>query len=187
MKNKKIYAIIGMAGSGKTEAVKYLMEKFGWPKIYFGEATFERLEKEGLQLNYENEKMIREKIRQEQGMGAYAKLALPKIEKALETHDTVVIESLYSWDEYKIMKEIYWSAFYTIAIYASPEHRFARLNLRTNERPMTDIDTFNRRNYTEIEGTDKGGPIAMADYTIINQGSVEELHQKLDEIFSKNN
>ena len=102
---KKIIAIVGMCGSGKSEVVKYLQKTKKWPKIYFGEATFERIKKEGLELNYENERKTREKIRKEMGMGAYAKLALPKIEKLLEKNETVILESLYSWAEYKIIKE----------------------------------------------------------------------------------
>ena len=33
---------------------------------------------------------------------------------------------------------------------------------------------------TEIENLEKGGPIAIADYFIINDGSLEQLHQKID-------
>jgi dephospho-CoA kinase len=100
---KKLIAVVGMAGSGKTEVIKYLQKTFKWPKIYFGEATFERLEKEGLEVNYENEKIVREKIRAELGMGAYATLALPKIESLFKKNNIILLESLYSWDEYKII------------------------------------------------------------------------------------
>jgi len=180
MKNKTIIAIVGMAGSGKSEAVNYLQKKYNYPKVYFGEATFDRLKKEGLELNYANEKNIREKIRQEMGMGAYAILAMPKIDSIFEKSGMVLVESLYSWDEYKVLKNKYSDKFKVIAIFASPEIRFARLKSRLKERPIDDIDTFNRRDLTEIEGTDKGGPIARADHMIINHGTLEELHAELD-------
>jgi len=180
MKNKTIIAIVGMAGSGKSEAVNYLQKKYNFPKVYFGEATFDRLKKEGLELNYANEKNIREKIRQEMGMGAYAILAMPKIDSIFEKSGMVLVESLYSWDEYKVLKNKYSDKFKVIAIFASPEIRFARLKSRLKERPIDDIDTFNRRDLTEIEGTDKGGPIARADHMIINHGTLEELHAELD-------
>jgi len=38
------------------------------------------------------------------------------------------------------------------------------------------------RDYSEIENVEKGGPIAMADYIIINEGTLKDLHKKLDGI-----
>ena len=182
MKNKLILAVVGMAGSGKTEAVKYLTDKLKAPKVYFGEATFDRLKQEGLEVNYENERNIREKIRKELGMGAYAVLALPKINSLLENNDIVIVESLYSWDEYKILKENYSSAFSVLAVFASPEIRFRRLTARTNERPMKNREEFETRDYSELENLAKGGPIARADYTVLNESNINFLHVQLNKI-----
>lgn len=180
--NKRCIAVVGMCGAGKTEIVNFLMKKFNAPKVYFGDFTFERMKEDGLELNYENERETREKIRAELGMGGYAILAKPKIKKLLETNDVVIAESLYSWDEYKILKKEFGDKFKVIAIYASPDTRFKRLNNRNNERPIKDIETFIKRDYTEIEGTDKGGPIARADYTIVNETSLDDLYKQLNNI-----
>ena len=179
--NKQILAVVGMAGSGKSEAIKYLQDKFSWPKIYLGKYTFERMKKEGLETNYKNEKIIREKIRSELGMGAYAKLALPELNELLKKNDNVLIEILYSWKEYKILKEEFGHKFRVMAIHASPSIRFERLLARINERPMSAHDEFIERDYSEIENTDKGGPIARADYHIINEGKVDKLYKQINE------
>ena len=184
MQNKKIIAIVGMAGSGKTETVKYLINKYSWPKVYLGEATFDRLKKDGLAVNYTNERIVREKIRRESGMGAYAKLALPKVAKLLKTAKIVLIESLYSWDEYKIFKKKYGENFLAIAITTSANVRLLRLKTRTI-RPIKTASELAKRDFTEIEGTDKGGPIAAADYTVINDGSQAELRRQIDKIVKK--
>lgn len=175
-----------MCGSGKTEVINYLQKKYKWPKVYLGEATFDRMKKESLELNYENEKIIREKIRAELGMGAYASLALSKVEKFLETNYIILIESLYSWSEYKIFKNKYQDSFEVIAVFASPKTRFKRLTLRKNERPMNNIEEFERRDYSEIENLEKGGPIARADYTLNNEGSVKDLHKQIESIIKTN-
>lgn len=185
MNKKIVIAVVGMAGSGKTETIKYLQKKLNWPKIYFGEATFDRIKEEGLEVNYRNERLIREKIRKELGMGAYAILALPKIKKILKDNDVVLLESLYSWDEYKIIKEKYKDSFKTFAVYASPETRYTRLTKRKNERPIKSKKEFIERDYSEIEGTDKGGPIARADFTIINEGNLKDYHGQIDKIIKK--
>ena len=50
----------------------------------------------------ENEKMMRNKLRQELGMGAFAKVLLPEI-KELAQKGNVVLDGLYSWSEYEIL------------------------------------------------------------------------------------
>lgn len=185
MRNKKILAVVGMCGSGKTEAIKYLKEKLNCPNVYFGDVTFDRMKADGLELNYENEKITREKIRKEMGMGAYATLSLPKIKQVLNNNDYCLIESLYSWSEYKILKENFGDNFLTLAVFASPATRFKRLTDRTNERPMNSIDEFIRRDYSEIENIEKGGPIARADFLVYNEKGLDELKNQLDIIINK--
>jgi len=182
MKNKKVIAVVGMAGSGKSEVVKYLQKKYNWPKVYFGAPTFERMEKDGLDLNYKNERITREKIRKELGPGAYAILSAPKINQALKASDIVIIESLYSWDEYKIIRKRFKENFQTIAVFASPEVRFKRLTKRKKERPIKNLKEFEERDFTEIEKTYKGGPIARADYMIINEKDLKTFHKNIDSV-----
>jgi len=185
MKNQKVIAIIGMAGSGKTEVVKKVQEKYGAPKVYFGEVTFDEIKKRGLEVNYKNERIVREDLRDKHGMGAYAKFSIPKIKEFLKDNDIVLVESLYSWDEFKIMKEEFGENFSTVAVYASPNTRFERLKKRVDERPIADWKEFKTRDWSEIEGTQKGGPIAMADHTIMNEGTKEEYLEKIENLFKK--
>jgi dephospho-CoA kinase len=180
MTNKKIIAIVGMAGSGKSEVVKKIQEEFGIPKVYFGEITFDEIKKRNLEVNYKNERIVREDLRAQHGMGVYAEFSIPKIEKLLEKNEVVLLESLYSWDEYKIIKKEFGDNFSVLAVYASPKIRFERLKKRIKERPIKDWQEFKTRDWTEIEGTQKGGPIAMADYTIVNEGDLKEYQVKIE-------
>mgnify|MGYP001063030656 CR=1 FL=1 len=180
MNNKRVIAIVGMAGSGKSEVVRKIQKDFRVPKVYFGEVTFDELEKRGMEVNYKNERIVREDLRAQHGMGVYAKLSIPKIKKFLEKSEVVLLESLYSWDEYKIIKKEFGKDFSVLAVYASPKTRFERLKNRIKERPIKDWQEFKTRDWTEIEGTQKGGPIAMADHTIINEGELEEFQVKIE-------
>ncbi|MCF7820621.1 MAG: AAA family ATPase [Candidatus Pacebacteria bacterium] len=180
----KLIAVVGLPGSGKTETIEYLKEKYNWPNIYLGEATFDRLKSEGLEITQPNEKMMREKIRQELGMAAYAILAMEKIEKKSVNHDIITLESLYSWEEYITLKEKYNDNFQVIAVYASPKIREERLKTR-NLRPLKTTEEFIDRDYSQIINLKQAGPIARADYTIINESSLDDLHQVIDKIISK--
>lgn len=185
MKEKqKIFAVVGMAGSGKTETIEYLKKKFHWPWIYFPESLFDEIEKRELELNWDNERKMREGLRKEHGKGVFAKLSLPKIQKGLKQSDVVLVESLYSWDEYKIVQKVFPDMFKVIAIYASPAVRFSRLQSR-KVRPIKTFKEFQERDENEIEVTEKGGPIAVADFLVINEGTIEDLHEQLDQIMER--
>src|SRR5574342_69439 len=98
----KVVAIVGMTGSGKSEVARVFAEN-GFHRIRFGDITDEEVARRGLKLNEENERRVRELLRKEHGMAAYAKLNLPKIDSAMEQWD-VVIDGLYSWEEYLVLK-----------------------------------------------------------------------------------
>jgi len=171
MNNPKIIAMVGMAGAGKTAASK-MFENHGYTRIRFGDVTDEEVKRRGLPLNEANERSVREALRSELGMAAYAKLNLPRIDEALKTKP-VVIDGMYSWEEYLFLKERYGDNMAVAAIWASPGTRAKRLSTRA-VRPLTREETFSR-DKAEIEKVSKAGPIAVADYMIVNGGSFEEL------------
>lgn len=183
-RGKKLIAVIGMSGSGKTEVINYLQNKYKWPKVYFGQVVFDEMEKSHLQINPKNEKYMRQKIREKFGMGVCAKLSIPKINDILRNNGVVLIESLYSWEEYKILKNKYGNIFSTVAVYASPAIRFSRLKKRP-VRPWKKFQDFMDRDWHEIEYAEKGGPIALADHTIINEGSKAVFQKNIDKVIKK--
>ena len=176
----KVVSIVGMAGAGKSEVARLFQEN-GFTKIRFGDVTDEEIRKRGLELNEENERHIRELLRQEQGMAAYAKLNLPRIDAALKDSG-VVIDGLYSWEEYTFLKNYYGENLYLVAVWASPATRYARLTDRS-ARGLT-LEEAASRDIAEIENTNKGGPIAMADFIIINESSLENLTKQTERIIS---
>jgi len=179
---KKIIAIVGMPGAGKTEAAEYLATK-GIPFVRFGEITEEEVKKRGLPLIPENERIIREAIRNEGGMGAYAVRAEPKINTLLANNDTIVIDGLYSWEEYTYLKEKF-TALRLIHVCAEPKVRYDRLSQRS-VRPVPTEECY-LRDVAELEKLNKGGPIAIADYTIENNSNdISDLQRKIDFLLSR--
>lgn len=177
----KIIALVGLTGSGKSIATEYFENKH-FHTIWFGQLTIDTLKKRGLEKNEKNEKMIREELRKRHGMAAFALLNIPRIQKAVNTKN-VVIDGLYSWSEYKVLREKFGQQLVVLSICASPATRYNRLSVR-QIRPLTN-DEARSRDHAEIENIEKGGPIAMADYTIVNEGSVGDLKQQLNAVYAK--
>lgn len=175
---KKIIAIVGMCGAGKSIACDFF-ENLGYQKVYFGGVTMDKLREAGLEVNPENEKMMREKLRKDYGMGAYAIVLLDKI-RDLSKNNIVVLDGLYSWDELKILKEEFKDNLITIAIVTDKLLRYSRLEIR-EVRPLT-TEEARKRDIAEIENIAKAGPIAYADYFIENNGTIIDFKEKLEKI-----
>jgi dephospho-CoA kinase len=176
----KVVAIVGMTGAGKSEVAR-VFEEHGFKKVRFGDITDEEIKHMRLEPNEENERYIRQQLRKKHGMAAYAKLNLPRIDSSLKLSD-VVVDGLYSWEEYILLKEYYGGQFTTVAVWASPATRHARLANR-KERPLM-LEEAASRDKSEIENINKGGPIAIADFTIVNEASLEELVKETERVLS---
>ena len=179
----KLIAVVGMSGSGKNIATEYLKEK-GWEKIYFGGVTYKMMKEEGVEITPDgkSEKEFRENLRKRYGKECYAKLLLPDIEKALKDKD-VVLDGLYSWDEYKYLIDKFPNRLKLVCVIADKNIRYDRVSKRI-ERPFKREDII-YRDISEIENIAKGGPIAYADYYIDNNKDIESFHKRVDEIIEK--
>jgi len=177
----KVISVVGMTGSGKSEAAR-LFGARGFTTVRFGDITDEALKAKGLPLTEENERPVREGLRREHGMAAYAKLSIPRIDAALQTAN-VVVDGLYSWEEYLLLKEYYGDRFYVAAVWSSPGDRYKRLSSR-KVRPLAPEQAAGR-DRAEIENMNKGGPICMADFTIINDADMGALRKQVERIVAR--
>ena len=174
----KIIALVGLAGSGKSSAVEYLTEK-GFPKIYFGGVIYKAMDEAGIEKTWDNQQQFREEIRRREGKDFVIKRVIKNIHDLINAgQNKIVLDGLYPWSEYKLLKHEFPGQVVVIAIVTPKYLRYQRMAKRI-ERPMQPHEV-DQRDWSEIENLEKGGPIAIADYFIINDGSLEQLHQKID-------
>nr|MDO8080838.1 AAA family ATPase [Candidatus Freyarchaeota archaeon] len=177
---KKIIALVGMPGCGKTLAVNVAKDR-GIPVISMGDVVREEVKLRGLEETPENLGKVSKGLREEEGSQAVANRTLTKIEK--EKSRVVLVEGIRSLEEIELFKKHY-SDFTLIAIHSSPETRFKRLCERERSDDSMDIKTFQERDAREIN-FGLGSAMALADYVIVNEGSEDELIKNMQTILGK--
>ena len=175
-------ALVGMPGSGKSLCAEHL-EAQKYYKFRFGQIVVDEVARRGLPLNPETERTVREDLRAQGGINAIAERALPYLQAALKEHNSIIIDGLYGFGEYKLLNNGLGASMTVVAIVADRDLRYGRLTQR-QERPLTPEEAI-ARDIGEIENLEKGGPIAIADYTLLNNGTPEELLAKLDALLAK--
>lgn len=171
-----LLAVVGMPGAGKSEVVNLLKEK-GFPAVRFGDETDRGLTEVKLPLTEDNERIYREKLRKTLGMAAYAIAAKPKIDKLIGKNKVILLDGLYSWEEYIYLRK-HFPTLVVICVFANSQIRHSRL-LKRQIRPLT-LKDARKRDIDEIEKLNKGGPIAAADYFVDNNDTKEELKKKIN-------
>ena len=178
----KLIAVVGMSGSGKSVVTEHL-EKNNWTKLYIGGITYKLMKEAGIERDEEgkNEKEFRENLRKEHGPECYAKFLDPEIKEALKENN-VVLDGLYSWYEYKYLIEKY-KNLKLICVVTDKKIRYERVAVRKDR--SFDKKAIEYRDLSEIENLYKGGPIAYADYYILNNDDTNAVIKRLDDILEK--
>lgn len=185
MSGSRLIAFVGMPGSGKDTCSDYLSKKHGWPVIHFGRMVYEEVQRRGLD-NVKDEIFVRDDMRAQEGTAVLAKHAAKKAESYFANNkSTVILEGLYSWSENKYLSEKFGDALIVIALAAPKSLRHQRVLSRQDNHRSYTLEQLIKREIAEIESLEKGGPIAYADYTLVNDGSLEEMLAQLDRILSQ--
>lgn len=182
-KDVKILAIVGMCGSGKSTAIDYLTEH-KIPKIYFGGVILKGMEEAGIEDTPENEKKFREEIREKEGKDFVVNRVVKEAKNLIEAgQKRIVLDGLYSWTEYKILRQEFPTEMTVVAITVPKAVRRKRLA----ERPVRPFNAQEaaERDKTEIENLEKGGPIAIADYYVDNSADIKTFHDNFADLCKK--
>ena len=182
MENVKILAVVGMSGSGKSVVVDHLTDK-GYPKVYFGGMIYKEMEKRGIERTEDgvNERDFREMIRQTEGADWVVRQVIDEVHDLIGAgQKRIILDGVYSWTEYRTLKHEFPGRLTFVAVVVDKNLRYSRVAKRP-ERPF-DAKAIRERDRSEIENLEKGGPIAAADYYVLNNGTVDDAKVRVDEI-----
>ena len=120
-------------------------------------------------------------LRKTGGNGVIAEKCVPKIEHADSAH--VIIDGLRSLREVDVFKA-HFPKFTLIAVYASPQTRFKRLNYRRRSDDSNEWAVFRERDLRELS-VGLGSAIALAEYLVVNEKLKKETSKQVQEILRR--
>jgi len=174
-----ILGLTGTMSSGKGEVVKHLKTK-GFEHYVYSDILKEIAKQRDIELTRENLQKLGNDIKKEtRSLGILSKKMLKKIKT-----DKAVVDGIRNADEIRELRKK--RDVYIIGINASQRLRYERIRKRNREGDPKTFSEFKRLDNLENRGKTKGQEInkclKMADFTIINNGSLEQLHKEIGKI-----
>jgi dephospho-CoA kinase len=173
--NKIVVGLAGMPGSGKSLVVE-TARKLGYSIVTMGDVIREETLKLGLDLTPQNVGKVMLQLRADGGLTVVAQKCIPKIEA--QENSKVLIDGLRSLHEVEAFRT-HFAKFSIVAVHASPETRFTRLSNRRRSDDPNGWEVFHERDIRELN-VGLGNAIAMAEQMIINDVSVEEVENRIE-------
>ena len=137
----------------------------------------------GVEITPESQAEFRKQWRERDGKDVIIRRAAEQLHRLIDAgQHRLLFDGLYSWTEYKFLKHEFPGELIVAAIVAPKHLRHRRLATRP-ERPFT-AEQANQRDWSEIEDIEKGGPIAIADYYLINDSDITALYAKINSLLS---
>ncbi len=175
-----IIGLTGKNGSGKTAVSEYLKSR-GFEFHSLSDAIREEIRKRGIRITREALIGVGNELREKYGPGILAERVLQR----LQMDQNYVIDSIRNPHEADVLKRR--KDFTLLAVEAELATRFERSRKRDRENAAQTLQQF-----TEEEGRelDSDNPASQqlnatrekADVVVGNDGTLEELHRRLDEI-----
>ncbi len=178
-----IIGITGTLGAGKGTIVEYLVQNEGFKHFSARDFLVEEMNKRGLEHNRDNMVLVANDLREKNNSPSFVADELFK--KALESGHNCVIESLRTTGEIESLRKK--GNFILLAVNADPKIRYQRVTKRLASTDNVSFEKFLADEEREMESTDPNKQnlkkcIEMADFVIENNGTIEELNSKLEEI-----
>lgn len=180
-----IFGVTGTDGSGKGTVVEYLIQHHGFVHYSARALWVEEIERRGLPVTRANMRLIANDLRKLHGRDY---LITECIRQAREKNDVrIVIDSLRATAE---AQRLHTEGGTLLAVDADQKLRYERIQERKSVSDSVSFDEFVSHEKIEMNDPDPNGMqkeavIAIADYTITNNGTLEELHAYIEDVLQK--
>lgn len=175
-----IIGLTGTNGAGKTEVSQYLVSR-GFEYHSLSDEIREEIRRRGAEISREELIRVGNELRSRFGPGVLGDRVLARLGR----DRNYVVDSIRNPAEVEALKRR--KDFILLAIDADQAARFERSRLRGREYAAQTLEQFIQEEERELRSEDPASQqlVAtrrMADRVIANDGSLEDLHRKLDEM-----
>ncbi len=175
-----ILGITGTDGAGKGTVVDYLIKEKGF--LHFSASGFisKEIERQGLPISRNQQRLTGNELRSKFGNDVTVTAAFKEFEGNI--NDNVVIESIRTVAEAVTLKN---RGGKLLAVDADQALRYERVQERRSDKDQVTYEQFLKheeleKNDPDPHGMQKAKVMEMADYTINNQGTLEDLHTQIE-------
>ncbi len=180
-----LIGITGRIGAGKETLTMFLRGK-GFRYFETSLLLKEELQKKRQIITRENMQNMGDKLRKEQGPEILMKMFLEKI----DSKEDYIIDSLRNTGEVEFMRKNL-KNFFLIGVDAFQKLRFERIlsrNKSSDPKIWEEFLKIDNRDFFDSNnkmGQQTGKCIELADFKIINNGSLEELKNKVENVWNE--
>jgi len=174
-----IIGLTGLARSGKDVIAEYICDKYNFKHLDFArDALFAKADEKGID---KTDKMalsvFGDELRVEGGKGVLAKI----ISKKMDDESDYVITGFRSPEEVDFIRNECEDEFWLVEIFADKLYRFER----RKENDQQNMDDFFARDTRDIHNKGLGEVLKIADFKLENEGTLEELFEKTDDLMKR--
>lgn len=186
--NRIIIGLVGPIASGKGTVIKFLLNN-NYTSYSLSDRIREEIISRGQKVTRETLNIVSNDLRKTFGNDILAKKTADLIKKS-QTNN-VVIDSIRNPDEVKFLKQKF--GMKLIAVTADQKKRYKLFIKRVENSQAMTFEEFKLLDDKELSGTSGQHSqrvkdcIKMADFTIDNNGTIEDLKTKVEKILSKIN
>jgi dephospho-CoA kinase len=176
MRGQLLILVTGMPGSGKTTLSDFI-KKMGYSTLTMGEIVRNLARTKGPEYSSKSLGELATEMRRLKGKAVVAEESI-KLLKNLQTR-IISVDGIRGLDEVEIFKKEY--KVKLVAVHARPRIRYERLKKRDRPDDPEEWNDFVWRDRRELE-FGLGSVIALADFMLVNEGSIQNLRKNWEEI-----
>lgn len=181
----KIIGITGTLGAGKGTIVDYLTKDHGFQHFSVRGYLSKLIKAKGEEINRDSLVSTANELR---AQNTPSFIAEELFREAKESGKDCIIESIRTVGEVNALHAK--GNFNLFAVDADQESRYHRIVDRASETDKVSFEIFVENEIREMNSTDPSKQninacMQLADFTFINNGTVDELYQQLDLVLSK--
>lgn len=179
-----VIGFTGMPGSGKTACAKFAAGR-NIPVVRMGDLVWAEVKRRGLELTDLNVGTLATQERERHGYGVWAERTVVEIAEKVTDSDIVIIDGIRGDAELRVFQEHFGAKFVNVALHANPKLRYARIiSTRQRADDVMSEQEFRGRDEREL-GWGIGNAIALVDYMIVNEGTLDDLEVTFLDLLEK--